>query len=160
VENDKRIAVTRQVQASCSDVFRLVCDPAMHVEIDGSGMLMSAPDAKPVTAVGDTFAMLMDREPLGDVPLGKYEVTNTVTRIEPDHLLEWNVGMAPYPTIGHVYGYEITPVGDGITEVTSYCDWSNLIEKYRDVIKFPVVPVTMIEQSMDKLVALVNVGKA
>jgi len=34
----------------------------------------------------------MDREPLGDVPMGKYKVLNTVTRIVPDELVEWNVG--------------------------------------------------------------------
>ena len=44
-------------------------DPAGHVAIDSSGMLMSASGA-PVAAVGDTFVVHMDREALNDYPLG------------------------------------------------------------------------------------------
>ena len=65
----------------------------MHVELDGSEMLLASPDASPLRAVGDSFDMKMDREPLGDIPLGKYEVHCEVTAIEPDSLLEWNVGL-------------------------------------------------------------------
>ena len=36
----------------------------------------------------------MDRDALGDLPLGKYQVLNTVTKFERDRLLEWNVGSA------------------------------------------------------------------
>ena len=49
----------------------------------------------------------MDREALGDLPLGKYTVLNTVTKITPDRLLEWNVGSAERGPVGHVYGYEL-----------------------------------------------------
>jgi len=153
---DQRIAVTRTVNATCAEVFKIVCDPNMHVEIDGSGMLLAAPDAKPVTKVGDVFLMNMDREPLGDVPLGKYQVINTVTRIEPDRLLEWNVGMTKYPSIGHVYGYEIRTAGEGQSEVTNYYDWSDLLPEYRDRVTFPIIPQSMMERSMDNFVALVN----
>jgi hypothetical protein len=151
-----RVSVVRVVPASCAEVFTLVCDPAMHVKIDGSGMLVAAPGARPVTAVGDQFAMDMDREPLGDVPLGKYQVTNTITRIEPDQLVEWSVGMAEYPPVGHVYGYELRPLDAGTSEVTSYCDWAAMNPEYRDRITFPIVPVSMMEQSMQNLVDLVN----
>ena len=60
-----RVTVSRIVGAQPSKIFRMVCDPTMQVEFDGSGMLLTAPGAKPVTAVGDTFEMEMDREPLG-----------------------------------------------------------------------------------------------
>ena len=38
-----RIAASRTVAASPAEVFRIVTDPAMHVEIDGSGMLEGGP---------------------------------------------------------------------------------------------------------------------
>ena len=61
--------------------------------IDGSGMLEAAPDAQPLTAVGDTFDIDMDRTPLNDIPgLVKYSVRNTVTQIEPGRLVEWTIG--------------------------------------------------------------------
>jgi hypothetical protein len=154
--SDHRVAVSRVVTASPSEVFRIVCNPKMHVEIDGSGMLQAAPDSRPLTSVGDTFEMDMDREPLGDLPMGKYKALNTVTRIVPDALLEWNVGSRERGAFGHVYGWEVVAVGDHQTEVTNYCDWTNTPEKARD--RFPIVPKSMMERSVDNLAALVARG--
>jgi len=123
----------------------------MHVEIDGSGMLLAAPDAKPLTQPGDSFVMNMDREPLGDFPMGKYQVLNTVTKIETDHLVEWNVGSAEHGPLGHVYGYVLESVGESETEVTHYCDWSQVDPKFLTRVTFPVVPVHMLEKSLDNL---------
>src|SRR5688572_16492233 len=104
-------------------------------------MLVAAPDAQRLAAVGDTFTMDMDREALGDLPLGQYQVLNTVTKIEPDRLLEWNVGSAERGPLGHVYGYELEPVGPGETDVTSYCDWSGISDAVRErIARWPIVP--------------------
>jgi len=149
-----RLAVSRRVHAAPSDVFGVVTDPHMQVEIDGSGMLVAAPDSYRLERVGDTFEMDMDREPLGDVPMGRYTVLNTVTRIIPDALLEWSVGDAERGAFGHVYGWEITAVGNGETDITNYCDWNGIPEQYRD--RFPIVPVSMMEKSVDNLAALVS----
>jgi hypothetical protein len=56
-----RVSVSERVAAPVSRVFAIVSDPARHVDIDGSGMLQAAPDAMPLTAVGQTFEMDMDR---------------------------------------------------------------------------------------------------
>jgi hypothetical protein len=149
-----RLSVTRTVHASPSAVFEMVTDPQMQVSIDGSGMLVAAPDAKPLAAVGDTFVMDMDRESLGDIPMGKYTVLNTVTRIVPDSLLEWNVGSAEHGPYGHVYGWEITAVKPGETEVTNYCDWTAIPDEARD--RFPIVPRSMMEKSVENLAALLD----
>ena len=121
----------------------IVTDPAMHVEIDGSGMLEAAPGSRRVEAPGDTFVMDMDREPLGDQPMGKYKSVNTVTRIVPDELLEWNVGLPEQGPFGHVYGWEIAAVGPGETKVTNYCEWPDIPEFARP--HFPIVPLAMLE---------------
>jgi hypothetical protein len=147
-----RLAVTKTVHASPSEVFRIVSDPHMQVTIDGSGMLVAAPNAERLAAVGDTFVMDMDRESLGDIPMGKYTVLNTVTRIVPDSLVEWNVGSAERGPYGHVYGWEITAVRPDETEVTNYCDWSEIPEEARA--RFPIVPRSMMEKSVENLVAL------
>jgi hypothetical protein len=149
-----RLAVTKTVHASPSEVFRIVSDPQMQVTIDGSGMLMAAPNAERLAAVGDTFVVDMDRESLGDIPMGKYTVLNTVTRIVPDTLIEWNVGSAERGPYGHVYGWEITAVRPDETEVTNYCDWTDIPEEARD--RFPIVPRAMMEKSVENLVALLT----
>jgi hypothetical protein len=148
-----RIAASRIVKAPPATVFEIVTDPHMQVEVDGSGMLEAAPGAKRVEAVGDTFEMDMDREPLGDVDMGKYKSLNTVTRIVPDALLEWNVGSAERGPYGHVYGWEIRAVSADETEVTNYCDWTNVPEKALP--HFPIVPLSMMEKSVDNLADLI-----
>jgi uncharacterized protein YndB with AHSA1/START domain len=153
VPTAERIAATRTVAANPAEVFNLVTDPTMHVEIDGSGMLEAAPGSQPVRAPGDTFVMDMDRESLGDQPMGKYKSVNTVTRIVPDELLEWNVGLPDHGPFGHVYGWEITAMGPNETTVTNYCAWPDIPEYARE--HFPIVPVSMLEKSVDNLAALV-----
>jgi uncharacterized protein YndB with AHSA1/START domain len=149
---EERVTLTRTIAAPPARIFELVTDPAMHPEIDGSGMLEAAIDARRVTAVGDTFDMAMDREPLGDLPMGKYQVRNTVTKLEQDALIEWTVGGIDTPPVGHVYGWKLEPAGDGATNVSHYCDWSNIIDALRAANReWPIVPVHMLEGSMDNL---------
>jgi hypothetical protein len=157
VSESERVGVSRRIAAPASRIFALVSDPAMHVEIDGSGMLEASPDARPMTQPGDSFAMKMDREPLGDIPnMGKYEVLNTVTQVVPDRLFEWSVGSAERGALGHVYGWQLDAVDGGTTDVTNYVDWSkldrmSLPKAFRDRIKFPIVPLSMMEKSLDNL---------
>jgi hypothetical protein len=147
-----RISATQRIAAPASKVFQIVSSPAGHVQIDGSGMLEAAPDAKPLTAVGDTFDMDMDRTPLNDIPgLVKYQVRNTVTQIVPDRLIEWSVGSAERPSIGHVYGWQIEPVSDTECDVTNYCDWTGISQRRREQRPWPVVPVEMLERSVENL---------
>lgn len=156
----ERVEVTRRIAASAASIFAVVSDPAGHVRIDGSGMLEAAPDARPVTAVGDTFDMQMDRAPLNDIPgLGKYSVRNTVTQIEADRLVEWTIGAPDQPPLGHVYGWKLVPVDEGHTDVTNYCDWTHIVDALRARGRtWPIVPVQMLEQSVANLDRIVTDG--
>ena len=152
-----RVSATRRIAAPASRLFRIVATPSGQVAIDGSGMLEGAPDDRLLTAVGETFEMAMDREPLGDIPnLTKYQVRNTVTRITPDRLIEWTVGFGDHPPFGHVYGWVLDPVSESDTDVTNYCDWSGAAEEMRSGVSWPVVPVAMLEQSVENLDRLVS----
>jgi hypothetical protein len=155
VPDEERISASRRIAAPAAAIFAIVADPAGQVAIDGSHMLVAAPGAARLAAVGDTFTMDMDREALGDLPLGQYQVLNTVTKIEPDRLLEWNVGSAERGPLGHVYGYELEPVGPGETDVTSYCDWSGISDAVRErVARWPIVPKMALISTLEKLDAL------
>jgi hypothetical protein len=95
-------------------------------------------DGDPARAVGDTFVVHMDRESLNDYPLGKYDVTVSITQYEQDKLIAWtNFGQLK-PDIGHVYGYRLEPT-DGGTLVTSFYDWSDIDQHWRDANIFPIV---------------------
>jgi len=148
----ERVSVTRRIAAPADVVFRIVSNPAGHVQIDGSGMLESAPDTRPITAAGETFDMDMDRAPLGDIPeMGKYQVRNTVTQFVPDRLFEWTVGGVDRPPVGHLYGWQIEPVSETECDVTNYCDWTNIPEQARSGRSWPIVPVEMLERSVENL---------
>ncbi|MET9256266.1 SRPBCC family protein [Streptomyces sp. NPDC048182] len=134
----ERFEVGRRIAASPAAVFDLLRSPEGHVAIDSSGMLQSAEGAR-VGAVGDEFVVHMDREALGDLPMGRYDVTVIITRYEPDALLEWTISGTVQPPIRHLYGYRLRP-DDAGTLVTSYYDWSQIDERYREAGIFPVIP--------------------
>lgn len=98
---------------------------------------MSA-SGEPVSAVGDSFVVHMDREALNDFPMGLYDVTVKITELEPDGRIEWTILGQIEPQIGHVYGYVLEPE-DGGTLVTSYYDWSGIDQVWRDAGIFPIL---------------------
>jgi len=133
----ERLEVQRTIAADPTTIFRLLCDPQGHVAIDSSGMLMGA-TGEPVTAVGDSFVVHMDREALNDYPMGRYDVTVTITTFDPGRELAWTILGQIRPQIGHVYGYTLAPVDDG-TLVTSYYDWSSIDPVWKEAGIFPVI---------------------
>lgn len=152
-----RIEVQRTIRAEPSSIFNVLTDPDGHVTIDASGMLMSS-TGRPVTAVGDTFVVHMDREALGDRPLGLYDVTVKILKFEQDKEIAWTVesGLLDTP-LEHVYGYRLEPGADGGTLVTSYYDWSNIpqVWKERDL-EFPIVPESALKATLGILARTVQ----
>lgn len=133
----ERFEVQRTITADPATIFRVLCDPQGHVAIDSSGMLLDA-TGEPASTVGDTFVVHMDREALNDYPMGKYDVTVTITTFVPDREIAWTILGQIQPPIGHIYGYKLEPVDDG-TLVTSYYDWSSIDPVWKEAGIFPVM---------------------
>ena len=133
----ERIEVQRTIPAPAADIFAVLCDPQGHVAIDATGMLQDA-DGESVRAVGDSFVVHMDRESLNDYPLGKYDVTVSITQFEADQLIAWTIFGQLKPDIGHDSGHRLEPA-DGGTLVTSFYDWSDIDQHWRDANIFPIV---------------------
>ena len=89
MSND-RLSAERLIRSDPATIFEVLRSPAGHVAIDSSGMLQAA-TGDPVSAVGDTFVVHMDRESLNDYPLGLYDVTVEITAFEPDAEIAWTV---------------------------------------------------------------------
>jgi hypothetical protein len=135
----ERIEVQRTFEAAPAAIFAVLRDPQGHVAIDSSGMLQSA-DGEPVSAVGDSFVVHMDRESLNDYPeLGRYDVTVRICTYEADKEIAWTILGRIRPQIGHVYGYRLEPAAAGGTLVTSYYDWSEIDQTWREAGIFPVI---------------------
>lgn len=150
----ERIEVSRPIAADAATIFRTLCDPQGHVAIDSSGMLMAA-EGDPVTGVGDTFVVHMDRDALNDYPLGLYDVTVRIVTFEQDRELAWTI--EGQLNLGHVYGYRLAPI-EGGTLVTSYYDWSGIDDTWRDANIFPVIPESALRATLGILARTVAPG--
>jgi hypothetical protein len=139
--------VARLIDAAPSAIFAVLADPKGHVAIDSSGMLQSF-SGVPAQAVGDTFVIHMDRESLGDLPMGKYDVTVTMTAYEKDRYITWEVSGEGFPSIGHYYGYRLEPADDGGTVVTSIYDWSQIGENWKATGAWPIIPESALKSTL------------
>jgi Raf kinase inhibitor-like YbhB/YbcL family protein len=145
-DDPERVEVSRLIPASADAVFAILSDPKGHVDIDASGMLLNAED-EPVKQAGDRFLVHMDREALGDVPLGKYDVEVVITKFVPEAEIAWTVEGSIRPSVRHIYGYRLEPA-EGGTLVTSYYDWSEVGEEWKNRLTFPVVPESALKATL------------
>jgi hypothetical protein len=152
----ERFEVQRTIPADAAAIFSIVSSPKGHVAIDASGMLQSS-SGEPAHAVGDTFVIHMDRESLGDVPMGKYDVIVTITGYEQDRFITWEVSGEGFPSIGHYYGYRLEPADDGGTVVTSIYDWSQIGQDWKDTGRWPIIPETALKSTLGILERTVRV---
>ena len=150
----ERFEVQRIVAVEASTIFGVLCDPRGHVAIDSSGMLIHA-TGEPVRSVGDSFVVHMDREALNDYPLGRYDVTVTITTFVADREIAWTILGQIEPPIGHVFGYRLEPV-DGATLVTSYYDWSSIDPVWQQAQIFPVLSESTLRATLGILARTVT----
>jgi hypothetical protein len=150
----ERIEVQRAIAAQPAAIFDVLCDPRGHVAIDSAGMLMSA-SGDPVAGIGDSFVVHMDREALNDYPLGLYDVTVQIVTFERDREIAWTI--MGQLELGHVYGYRLEPIDAG-TLVTSYYDWSNIDDSWREAAIFPVIPEGALRATLGILARTVAPG--
>jgi hypothetical protein len=159
--SDERLEVQREIDADPASIFRVLTDPWGHVAIDSSGMLMAA-TGEPVTAVGDSFVVHMDREALGDRPLGLYDVEVIIREFEQDREIAWTVESDVIdPQVNHVFGYRLEPAANGQTLVTSYYDWSRIVPEWREQgldKEFPIIPESAVKATLGILARVLRNG--
>jgi hypothetical protein len=129
---NKRVEVSRRIEAPADVIFKILANPHRHMDFDGSDMLRGAVLDRPLTAVGDTFTMKMHR--LGD----DYLMLNYVVEFEPDRRIFWEPapgdpsrtpGNDPSKVgipAGYRWGYILTPDGNDATVVTEVFDFGAL----------------------------------
>lgn len=150
--NDKRIQVSRTINASSKDLFDLLTLPARHREFDGSGMVRSDERTQRISKVGDVFAMNMHNEERGD-----YRMLNHVTAYAENERVGWQPipeGQEGDPA-GWQWVYELRSVDAGTTEVTLTYDWSK-VDDPKLVSIFPAVDESQMEESLNLLASAVS----
>ncbi len=157
--SEQRIEVERAIAAEPEAIFEILRSPEGHVQIDASGMLMSS-TGESASAVGDRFTVHMDRDALRDFDLGLYDVIVVISEYEQDREIAWTIDGQMQPPIGHVFGYRLEPV-EGGTNVTSYYDWSDIHENYRELAAshFPIISETNLRATLGILARTVAPGQ-
>lgn len=152
-------SVSRRIDASAGALFAILTDPALHPEIDGSGMLREPHSgAAALSAVGDVFALRMHNDVIGD-----YVMTNTVVEYEPGRRITWAPLMTESshaegkPLVGvsggHRWGYELRPDGDGCV-VTEIADFSGALEWLREATNDGKNWIPAMTESLERLARL------
>jgi hypothetical protein len=131
-EESKPVEVSRRIESPAALIFSILANPQRHMEFDGSGMLRGAVLSRPISDVGDTFTMKMQR--LGD----NYLMLNYVVEFEPDRRIFWEPAPGDPSRVegddpskvgipaGYRWGYILTPDGDCATVVTEVFDYGPL----------------------------------
>ena len=154
MSNDKKITVERTIQASSADVFDVLSNPERHVELDGSGFVISDEKTNRIQGTGDVFTMNMTGDHMG----GDYQTDNHVTGFSQNHLLAWQTAPAGQEPPGWQWVWELTQQGPDSTEVELTYDWSSVTDKaLLAKLNFPLVEQEQLEASLAKLAEAVAV---
>jgi uncharacterized protein YndB with AHSA1/START domain len=113
-QTERKVSVTKEVDASPEAIFELIADPSKHPLLDGSGTVRASRDHAPQRlAQGSRFAMQMRVV----VP---YRIVNTVVDFEEGRRIAWR------HMSGHRWVWQLEPLDGGTrTKVTETFDWSS-----------------------------------
>ena len=151
--DDKKFTVSRTIDASTSDLFDVLSNPARHADLDGSGFVLSDEKSDRITATGQVFRMNMSGDHMG----GEYQTDNTVTGYDKNHLLAWQTAPADTDPPGWEWVWQLEAQGSDSTSVTLTYDWGKVTDK--DLIAkvgFPLVPESALQDSLGNLASAVS----
>jgi len=121
--DEQRIAsASRDIAAPAGTIFDLIADPAQQIRWDGNDNLAEAAGGQRVHGVGEVFAVTTTSGVVRE---------NHVVEFEEGERIAWKPAEPGQPPIGHLWRWELQPVGDGTTRVTHTYDWTDLHDDKR-----------------------------
>lgn len=149
---EKKITVQRTIDAPSQEVFDVLSNPERHVELDGSGFVVSDEKTDRVTATGQVFTMNMTGDHMG----GDYQTDNHVTGFDKNHLIAWQTAPAGTQPPGWEWTWQLVAQGSEATDVTLTYDWSKVTDaQFLEKIPFPLVSEKELQDSLGNLASAV-----
>lgn len=143
----ERVATaSRDIEAGAAKIFELIADPSQQPRWDGNDNLAEAAAGQRVCAAGEVFTMLTTK---GNVR------ENHVAEFDEGRSIAWKPAEPGHEPLGHLWRWELQPLGATRTRVTHTYDWTGL----RDEKRFPRARATTTEKlqtSLARLAALVE----
>ena len=154
------VTESRDINAPATRIFSILSNPAMHPQVDGTGMLRTALEDVVISKVGDVFAMNMFNDEMGD-----YVMENRVVEFEPERRIVWEPVMRSIEkpefqsAVGepahHQWGWQLEPLDAHRTRVTEFFDCSRSPDWLQEAVKGGERWRPEIETSLENLERLV-----
>jgi uncharacterized protein YndB with AHSA1/START domain len=137
------VSASREIAASPAVIFELIADPLLQPRWDANDNLREGRPGQRVSQVGDVFLMTIHN--------GVRE--NHVVEFAEGRRIAWRPSPVGEPQPGHLWRWELEPLGDGRTLVTHTYDWTLLDDPARQV-RARVTTADKLRASMDRLATL------
>jgi uncharacterized protein YndB with AHSA1/START domain len=138
------VKASREIEASAERIFELIADPAKQPQWDGNDNLEEAPTGQRVRAAGDVFTMHLTNGGVRE---------NHVTDFAEGRRIAWRPSEPGQAPPGHLWAWELEPLGGSRTRVTHTYDWSDLADETRFARARATTPEKL-RASLDRLAAL------
>jgi uncharacterized protein YndB with AHSA1/START domain len=138
------VSVSREIAAGPEGIFELIADPAQQPRWDGNDNLAEAAAGQRVRGVGDVFTMTIT---------GGSVRENHVVEFEEGRRIAWRPSEVGRRQPGHLWRWELAPLGDSRTLVTHTYDWTLLSDANRLPRARSTTP-DRLRASLDRLAAL------
>jgi uncharacterized protein YndB with AHSA1/START domain len=118
----KVVEASRVIAADAELIFAYIADPARQPLWDGNDNLAAAPAGQTIRRAGDVFTMTLTR--------GAVRHNHVVEFVE-DRVIAWRPSEPDREPPGHLWRWELQPLGPGRTRVTHTYDWTELTDPSR-----------------------------
>ena len=144
------VSATREIDAPAETIFELIADPAKQPGWDGNDNLSKAAPGQRVRAAGDVFTMTNTSERVRE---------NHVVEFEEGRLIAWNPSEVGATPPGHLWRWELDPIGERRTRVTHTYDWTQLTDEKR-LERARNTTADNLRASLDRLAQTAEAGEA
>jgi uncharacterized protein YndB with AHSA1/START domain len=143
-EAPRVVSASREIAAGAGQIFELIADPAQQPRWDGNDNLAMASAGQRVRRAGDVFTMTLTKGSIRE---------NHVVEFEEGRRLAWTPAEAGKRPPGHLWRWELEPIGTSRTRVTHTYDWTRLRDKKR-LPRAQATTPDKLRASLDRLAAL------
>jgi uncharacterized protein YndB with AHSA1/START domain len=143
-ETPKVVTASREIAACAERIFELIADPSQQPRWDGNDNLAEAPAGQRVRGTGAMFTMTLTHGGVRE---------NHVVEFEEGRRIAWRPSDPGSEPPGHLWRWELEPVGEGRTRVTHTYDWSHLTQEKR-LVRARATTVDNLRASIDRLAEL------
>jgi uncharacterized protein YndB with AHSA1/START domain len=143
-EAPRVVSASREIAAPPARIFELIADPAQQPRWDGNDNLAAAPAGQRVRRAGEVFTMTLT---------GGGVRENHVVDFEEGRLMAWLPAEPGQRPPGHLWRWELEPVGPSRTRVTHTYDWTRLTDENR-FRRARATTADRLQASLDRLAVL------